>query len=214
MKRSSLYPGYKTKRVRFCDQDENMNPTDLSYLTSPTIRAKNNFVPVSDYENYLEDMENHDKKRYRNSPRLLKESNKNIERIRQKHIDYYKNKVVDQEMTETKENVFVFNRDSVTKNGVYPFRVLEERYNKYGKSIPINERIKALKALNAPREYMIRQIINHDKNEKWKKEAGELLDIVFEKYGNNKSKTKPKKKSIFSKVIKTLDTLSLSDDED
>jgi len=211
MKRSSLYPGYKTKRVRFCDQDENMNPIDLS---TPNIRVKNTFVPVIDYKNYLEDMENHDKKMYHNSPRLLKECNQNIERIRQKHIDYYENMVVDQEMAETIENVFVFNRDSVSKNGVYPLRILEERYNKNGKSIPINEKIKALKALNAPREYMIRQILKNDKNEKWKREASEILDIVFQKYGKNKSKTKPKKKSIFSKFVKTFDTLRLSDGED
>ena len=45
---------------------------------------------------------------------------------------------------------------------------------------------------------------------RWQIEAGKVLDIVFAKYGKSKSKTKPKKKSMFEAMNRAMEKMAIS----
>jgi len=216
MKRSSLYPGYEKKRV-YHDENVIMSPTKVRSVSrvNPPLKCIGNFIPVSNYEYYLEDMKYMDDRTCDNfdepyRSKLMVMYTKNIENIRKRYKDYYQNHAVDVVMSENVRPVVSYDRNSMTINGIAPFEILYHRYIKKGNVIPLNEHIKALKALGAPRESLENVIIHHDKMKKWKIGAGKVLDIVFAKYGKSKSKTKPKKKSIFISMARAIEKLAIS----
>lgn len=220
MKKSSLYPGSGRKRT-YNDENVIMTPTKVRPVsrTNTPFGCVENFKPVTNYKYYLEEMKHMDKRLCDNfdepyRSKVMKHSERNIEKIQKKHEDYYQNHAVDVVMRENVRPVFTCNRSSVTSSGIAPFEILYERYTKYGKKIPLNEHIKALKALGAPRETLERVIINDDKMKRWQIEAGKVLDIVFAKYGKSKSKTKPKKKSMFTAMNRAMERLAISIDVD
>ena len=206
MKRSSLYPGFGKRALRPIDNNVVCNNNlPKPVMRGPTFR-KNVFVPVSDYENYLDDMITNERKRYKGNERLLRMSMDNIENIRQKHVEYYENHTPDVVMEESRP-VFSYDINSTTANGVAPFMILKDRYG--NRAIPIKEKIKALKALGAPREYLINEMIKHEEKLKWKDDAGKVLDRVFSKFSSS-SKSKPNKKNIFS-IVKSFKALDISE---
>lgn len=207
MKKSSLYPGHGKRVLREIDNNivcKNNIPRPV--VKGPRIR-RDVFVPVSDYKNYLEDMTINEQRRYDSDERLLEMSMNNIENIRKRHVDYYKKYSPDVVMEE-RQTRFKYNIESTTTNGVAPFLILKERYG--NSSIPIKEKIKALNALGAPREYLINEMVKHEENLKWKVGAEKVLKRVFSKFSAS-SKSKAKKKSLYSSMIKSFKGLDMSE---
>jgi len=225
MKRSSLCPRNGNKRVRY-GGDENMDPTEIKVRPKPSkepLKCISNFVPVSNYEEYLSEMAWSDKRYYDTlaepyKSKIMTESETTIEKLRTCHIDYYLANTFEAVMDDTAKETFIFAMNSKNPNGIAPFEILDRRYTKNGRSIPISERIKALSSLGASREFLEQEMVKHDNIEKWKKEADKVLDYVFAKYGKSKSKAKPKKKSMFDSmtkyIIKAMVKLDISDTED
>ncbi len=238
MKKSSLYPlNRKRKNSQIIDVDvvtTKMKHMDIKNDEFKVFREipnnNNNFVPISDYESYLENKMYVEKKQVNSYDQITEKEKKiklqyidrNIENIRQKHIDYYNlypKKVVPVKEKSINRTQYVAAKLSVNKSGNVRLKTrvpMQELYDKYPNRgiIPIEERIKAMNEVHYSMDEMKVAIENNDKKTKWQVDANKVFDRVFEKYGKSKSSKPSKKVSAMAKLCKAFEKSRITIEND
>lgn len=163
----------------------------------PTGLQDKPFVPIYDWETYLEAVKKHDLMMADGNEEFIRRCEERWERVRTQHIQWY----IDNPPTPTESVEKYIPPDphhvhvSISADGkvsikVNPMGEIFDKYFSNGKKPPLKKYVKALAFNQAPMELLEKLLLKYDTMERRKRADEKLLDDIFSKYNLKTVKAK------------------------